>query len=519
MLPNFSASALRQRLLQVLLLCLLMLPAFRSQASILNCSPQILGAKGGGVRIQASFLEGFVSKDKTVGVYDTNQKLIGAVELQYAGQIGLSIFYEASFDFPANYAPYDVGYYVYAYTIGSAPLTVSHVTSPVILDVTTQRTLGAAGRQISIDIKYSQNDYVPYLYGYSSLRLKIQNPDGKIFALDGSGYNYFHFISSDSVSNTYGANWVFDGNYGNTPQVYKLTASIAELPWLPDFDGGTVTVTPCVTPVIQSVTTNRIIGAAGDDYARIFIKCRINASDAPYIDASQALRLKIQNPNGTSTIIGGGSGYGNFYYSSGDSASSTFYNYDNIRFMPNYTNAPQVYKLTASITWLPYLPDFDGGTVTVLPAMANVSGTLALDSLASNALPQVVTFTFRPADNTAPIIKTANVDATGIFSLNGIPRKPYQLHIKADKFLAANVDIDTTNSDTPNIVALLPAGDANNDNSVDSTDFGILIGAYGSSASDPGSGYDATADFNGDGSVDSTDFGLLIGNFNLQGAP
>jgi len=64
----------------------------------------------------------------------------------------------------------------------------------------------------------------------------------------------------------------------------------------------------------------------------------------------------------------------------------------------------------------------------------------------------------------------------------------------------------------------LPAGDANNDNSVDSTDFGLLIGAFNTSATLPGNGYDPACDFNFDGSVDSTDFGLLIGNYGQSGA-
>ena len=53
---------------------------------------------------------------------------------------------------------------------------------------------------------------------------------------------------------------------------------------------------------------------------------------------------------------------------------------------------------------------------------------------------------------------------------------------------------------------------------VDSTDFGLLIGAFNSDASIPGTGYDPTADFNEDGFVDSTDFGLLIGNYGAIGA-
>ncbi len=80
---------------------------------------------------------------------------------------------------------------------------------------------------------------------------------------------------------------------------------------------------------------------------------------------------------------------------------------------------------------------------------------------------------------------------------------------------AANATAEGPNSAA---AATLPAGDSNGDNSVDSRDFTALIGSYKSSASVPGSGYDATADFNYDGSVDSTDFTLLIGNFNRVGA-
>ena len=54
---------------------------------------------------------------------------------------------------------------------------------------------------------------------------------------------------------------------------------------------------------------------------------------------------------------------------------------------------------------------------------------------------------------------------------------------------------------------------------VDSTDFGLLIGAYGD-AYDPNSATapagDVAADLNSDGSVDSSDFGILIGNLRSE---
>ena len=63
--------------------------------------------------------------------------------------------------------------------------------------------------------------------------------------------------------------------------------------------------------------------------------------------------------------------------------------------------------------------------------------------------------------------------------------------------------------------ALLLAGDANNDNFVDTLDFQILSSSFNLSTGDPG--FDARADFNGDGSVDTLDFNLLASNFNIAG--
>ena len=152
-------------------------------------------------------------------------------------------------------------------------------------------------------------------------------------------------------------------------------------------------------------------------------------------------------------------------------------------------------------------------------APASLSGVLAFDGLAAKAAAQNVTFTFRSNDGSADIVQTLAVPASGVYTLTGLFSKAGVLHIKPDKFLAVNVSVDLTGGNLSGQSATVEPCDANNDNSVDSTDFGILIGAFNTQASVPGSGYDEAADFNGDGSVDSTDFGLLIGNFNMLGAP
>ena len=110
--------------------------------------------------------------------------------------------------------------------------------------------------------------------------------------------------------------------------------------------------------------------------------------------------------------------------------------------------------------------------------------------------------------------------ASGTFAASAVPAGTYDVAIKGAKNLRVvlrNVVVSGSPAALPNV--LLPAGDANGDNSVDSSDFGVLIGAFNTDGSLPGNGYDPTADFDCDGLVDSSDFGLLIGEFNTQGAP
>ena len=109
---------------------------------------------------------------------------------------------------------------------------------------------------------------------------------------------------------------------------------------------------------------------------------------------------------------------------------------------------------------------------------------------------------------------------TGAITVSGVPAGNYNVVIKGAKNLAVQASSVVTVSATGGTIPLvnLPAGDSNNDNSVDSSDFGTLIGAFNTDGSIPGSGYDPTVDFNFDGLVDSSDFGLLIGEFNNTGA-
>ena len=160
-----------------------------------------------------------------------------------------------------------------------------------------------------------------------------------------------------------------------------------------------------------------------------------------------------------------------------------------------------------------------------------IKGRVALEGVADttkvspNAPLGNVTVSYRYVGTTATVFSqtvplTADVTATGFadFTLPGVAPGYYDLKIKTSKNLAValgNVKVGGPFT-LPDVT--LPAGDANNDNSVDTTDFGVLVGVYGSDSAVSGSGYDPAADFNFDGVVDTTDFGLLVGEYGAQGA-
>lgn len=157
----------------------------------------------------------------------------------------------------------------------------------------------------------------------------------------------------------------------------------------------------------------------------------------------------------------------------------------------------------------------DSGGITVTLANPTVSGNLTFQGIDAAASAQSVTFTIRPTAGGTAIVRTLTVPATGAFILSDIPPAAYTLHVKADKYLAVNVALDTTRGNSSGIAATLPAGDGNNDNAADINDLLLLIAHYNQVS--PNANYSANADFNGDGRNDITDLLLLIGNYNRRG--
>ena len=173
---------------------------------------------------------------------------------------------------------------------------------------------------------------------------------------------------------------------------------------------------------------------------------------------------------------------------------------------------------------------FSGFSFNVAPSTGPLTINVALEGTdVSNASAYAPLGTFHvslraPGSQTESFGYDVTIDtSSSTLTIPNAVTGTYDVWVKGSKnlaVLAQNVAISTAGATVASAAAplLLPAGDANNDNSVDSSDFGILIGVFNTDASVTGSGYDPTADFNFDGAVDSSDFGLLIGEFNNAGA-
>ena len=121
------------------------------------------------------------------------------------------------------------------------------------------------------------------------------------------------------------------------------------------------------------------------------------------------------------------------------------------------------------------LAQYSGFKFTV---STSVSGKLTFDSLVATAPAQTVTFTFRSSGN-ADIVKTLSIGQDGNYTVTGLPYGVYTMHIKGSSYLAVNLPVDTTNGSATGANATLLGGDADNNNTVDIGDFGVLVNAYG----------------------------------------
>ena len=163
-------------------------------------------------------------------------------------------------------------------------------------------------------------------------------------------------------------------------------------------------------------------------------------------------------------------------------------------------------------------------TVTVSGRLA-LEGVPDLSKISPYAPPGTFHVAFRtPGTTTEVFSKDVILQPIGVgspfgtFSIAGVPVGIYDVAFKGVRSLRTLLSKVTIRGFPTLTDMTLPAGDANDDNSVDVLDFGILVNAYGSDSRIAASGYDPAADFNFDGVVDVVDFGLLVNEYGSRGA-
>lgn len=113
-----------------------------------------------------------------------------------------------------------------------------------------------------------------------------------------------------------------------------------------------------------------------------------------------------------------------------------------------------------------------------------------------------------------------NTDNYGFFTVTvgSLPTGAYNWRVKDPKYLATSGSVTLTGAAVTNVeMGLQLAGDADNNNVVNTSDFTILKGTFGKTLGDPG--YDDRADFDGSLVVNASDFNLLKSSFGIGGAP
>ena len=161
------------------------------------------------------------------------------------------------------------------------------------------------------------------------------------------------------------------------------------------------------------------------------------------------------------------------------------------------------------------------GVALIAPKTVSIGGIVTLTGAANSQV--LVHVEFRPTIGTPYFTRDATLAADGSYRIDNVPAgSGYQIHVKADNYLAANLNANTFSLSVLNANVTLQPGDANNDNFCDVLDFGMLVNSYGGfyDINNPNANpEDFAADFNHDGSVDVLDFGELVNNYGTAGDP
>lgn len=148
----------------------------------------------------------------------------------------------------------------------------------------------------------------------------------------------------------------------------------------------------------------------------------------------------------------------------------------------------------------------------IVSGQTTVSGSIEFNDRVAD-FPNFVTLEFRDTTDPSVVVHSAKVqvDGDGNFITQNLPpvAGPYRLMIKPKPWLRKSVGIIDTVASASGLQFSLVNGDINDDNTINSDDFDLLVANFGTSGPD--------GDLDGSGSVDSDDFDILVKNFGTDG--
>ena len=316
---------------------------------------------------------------------------------------------------------------------------------------------------------------------------------------DGTGLSAAYFTAGANVGTP---NFVFDAN---TPTLTQIDPTV-----FLDVDGNNGSLPPASIPhdnfsvrwaaaVKIPISGDYVFATASDDGTRLYLDGQLIVDNYNFQPVTTVDSAPITLTAGSKHLLtclffqGTGGGEAHLYWK-----------------VPGQT--PQT---------IPQYALFPGAVVMgniALDAVNDLSATDPAAPLGNIAIQFRVPNTMTVVNSGSVTLTTAAGSANGHFDIGGLPAGTYDVWIKGGKNLAVltpNVAVSGTTIALPD--SLLGAGDSDNNNTVDVLDFGNLVNAYGSKASDPNSGYDPNVDFDFNGAVDVLDFGDLVNNYGTVG--
>jgi hypothetical protein len=180
---------------------------------------------------------------------------------------------------------------------------------------------------------------------------------------------------------------------------------------------------------------------------------------------------------------------------------------------PTRTNTP---TNTATLTFTPTRTVTPTNSPTATPAGVLIGHVTWQGITQPNANNVGVTATLSLCVGGVPQTYNVATDASGFFTVTtNLPPGNYNWALKAPINLGTAGTLTLLSTPTQVEMGVQKAGDCNNSNVVNTTDFNILRNSFGKSVGQ--SGYDSRADFNRDTTVSITDFNLLRTNFGQAG--